>query len=304
MIEVAGLTKRFGDLLAVDELSFECRPGRVTGFLGPNGAGKTTTLRMLLGLVTPTAVPRPSTAAATPTSRTRSAPSARRWRRRASTPAAAAAPTCGCSPRRVSCPTARVDEVLELVGLADAGRRRVGATPWACGNGWHWPERCSATPGPVLDEPANGLDPEGIAWLRGFLRHLAGEGRTVLVSSHVLAEVQQTVDDVVIVARGRLVLACPLDDLDASAARTVVVRTPDVGALRAMLEQGVDGQRPTAVQPQPDGPRGVRRTRRRGRAGRAPGGRRAARAARGGGDLERAFLDLTRDTDDPPVSAA
>jgi ABC-2 type transport system ATP-binding protein len=301
VIEVAGLTKRFGDVLAVDDLSFACATGRVTGFLGPNGAGKTTTLRCLLGLVTPT-----------------SGTSSVDGRRFADLDdpirtVGAALEASSFHPGRSGrthlrtlaeaggVPVGRVDTVLELVGLVDAARRRVGTYSMGMRQRLALAGALLGDPRVlVLDEPANGLDPEGIAWLRGFLRYLAGEGRTVLLSSHVLAEVQQTVDDVVIVARGRLVLACPLTQLDASASRTVVVRTPDAGALQAMLEQGVDGQRPSSVQARADGALVV--------AGVPAGtvGRAALRAGaelhelrEEGGDLERVFLELTRDPEAP-----
>jgi ABC-2 type transport system ATP-binding protein len=302
VITVERLSKTFGTVVAVDDLSFTCQAGRVTGFLGPNGAGKTTTLRMLLGLVTPT-----------------SGTSSVDGRRFADLDdpirtVGAAVEASSFHPGRSGrthlrtlaeaggVPTGRVDEVLELVGLVDAGGRRAGTYSMGMRQRLALAGALLGDPRVlVLDEPANGLDPEGIAWLRGFLRYLAGEGRTVLLSSHVLAEVQQTVDDVVIVARGRLVLACPLTELDASAARSVVARTPDVGALQAMLEQGVDGQLPTSIRVRGDDVLVV--------AG-VPAstvGRAALRAGaelhelrEEGGDLERVFLELTRDPEAAP----
>jgi ABC-2 type transport system ATP-binding protein len=306
MITVERLSKTFGDVVAVDDVSFACAPGRVTGFLGPNGAGKTTTLRMLLGLVRPTSGasyvdgrrfadlddPIRTVGAALEASSFHPGRSGRthlRWLAEAG-----------------NVPADRVPQVLELVGLTDTAGRRVGTYSMGMRQRLALAGALLGDPRVlVLDEPANGLDPEGIAWLRGFLRYLAGEGRTVLLSSHVLAEVQQTVDDVVIVARGRLVLACPLAELDARAGRTVVVRSPDVGALHSMLEQGVDGQRPTSLHPTTDGGLVV--------AG-VPAslvGRAALRAGaelhelrEEGGDLERVFLELTRDPAAPDAAGS
>jgi ABC-2 type transport system ATP-binding protein len=216
VIEISGLTKRFADVTAVDQVSFAVDRGSVTGFLGPNGAGKTTTLRMLLGLVTPTGgsatingrpyreLPAPlhAVGAALESSSAYPGRTARSHLRIAA--------LAGGAGRR------RVEEVLDLTGLADAAGRRVGrfslgmkqrlglATALLCD-----PEIL------ILDEPANGLDPEGVRWLRQLLRRLAGEGRTVLVSSHILAEVAQTVDRVVILDHGRLVTAATLAELTA-----------------------------------------------------------------------------------------
>lgn len=233
-IEVTGLTKRFGSVLAVDDLTFAVEPGRMTGFLGPNGAGKTTTLRMLLGLIRPTSGS--STIGGRPYSQLdeplravgagldgssfhpgRSGRDHLRW-------VAAAA----------GIPAGRADEVLALTGLRDAARRRVGGYSMGMRQRLALAGALLGDPQVViLDEPANGLDPEGIAWLRGFLRHLAAEGRTVLVSSHVLSEVQQTVDDVLIIARGRLVRSGPLSTLGGVVGTEV--HSPDSDALRAAL---------------------------------------------------------------------
>jgi ABC-2 type transport system ATP-binding protein len=216
-IEVRGLTKRFGQLIAVGQLSFAVDRGTITGFLGPNGAGKTTTLRMLLGLVEPTA----GTALI----------NGRRYRDLAEPLRAVGASLEASSahPGRTArnhlrvhamagnAPPGRLPKVLELTGLADAADRRVGefslgmrqrlalATALLCD-----PEIL------LLDEPANGLDPEGVRWLRRLLRGLAAEGRTVLVSSHILAEVAQTVENVVIVDHGRLVAHSALAELTAA----------------------------------------------------------------------------------------
>src|SRR5215212_11284011 len=246
-IEVTGLTQVFGGTVkAVDDLSFSVEPGSVTGFLGPNGAGKTTTLRCLLGLVSPTSgtatiggrryvdLPHPlgEVGALLEASSFHAGRTARDSLRVAALPA-------GVDERRV-------DAVLDLVGLTPAARRRVGEFSLGMRQRLGLAQALLADPAVlVLDEPANGLDPEGIAWLRGFLRALAAEGRTVLVSSHVLSEVQQTVDDVVIVARGRLVRQGSLASIEAGPA-AVLVRTPTpellADALAAYAVQQVDGQ--------------------------------------------------------------
>ncbi len=234
-IDVAGLSKRFGGTTAVDDLSFTVRPGVVTGFLGPNGAGKTTTLRCLLGLVRPDAGtaaigghayrdlrdPLRTVGAALESSSFHPGRSARAHLE-------VLALAAGLDPRRS-------EELLALVGLTEVAGRRVSGFSLGMRQRLALAQALLGDP-PVLllDEPANGLDPAGIAWLRGFLRALAAEGRTVLVSSHVLGEVQQTVDDVVVIARGRLVRQGALADLrDGSAA--VLVRTPQPDALRAAL---------------------------------------------------------------------
>jgi ABC-2 type transport system ATP-binding protein len=238
-INVHELTKRFGDVLAVDGLGFEVEEGTVVGFLGPNGAGKTTTLRMLLGLVTPTAgsatfggrayreLPAPTrvVGAVLEASGFHPGRSARNHLRVLATAA--------------GLPGRRVDEVLRQVGLAEAANRRVGG--FSLGMRQRLGLAAALLGDPevlLLDEPANGLDPEGIHWLRGLIRGQADEGRTVLVSSHVLAEVAQTVDQVVIIARGRLVAQSTLADLTAGAATAVRVRTPQAEALRDRLAAG------------------------------------------------------------------
>src|SRR5687767_4491188 len=249
-IAVEGLTKRFGSVRAVEDLTFATTPGRVTGFLGPNGAGKTTTLRMVLGLVTPTAGsalvegqryadladPLRTVGAALEASSFHPGRSARDHLR--------VLATAG------GLPLQRADETLQQVGLADVADRRAGG--FSLGMRQRLALAAALLGDPrvlVLDEPANGLDPEGIAWLRGFLRYLAGEGRTVLISSHVLSEVQQTVDDVVIVARGRLVRQATLAELDDPTMRAVAVRTPTPDALQLALSTA----RLPAAQPAADG---------------------------------------------------
>jgi ABC-2 type transport system ATP-binding protein len=230
------LTKRFGELRAVDGLSFALAAGTVTGFLGPNGAGKTTTLRMLLGLAAPTSgsalvFGRRYVELDDPTRRVGAVLEAtdfhpgRSGRDHLRTLAAAA---------RIE--PARVDEVLRLVELEGAARRRVKT--YSLGMRQRLSLAAALLGDPellVLDEPANGLDPEGVHWLRDFLRDFAAQGRTVFVSSHVLAEVAQTVDRVVIVNKGRLVAESPLAELTARVAGAVHVRTPRRADLERVL---------------------------------------------------------------------
>jgi ABC-2 type transport system ATP-binding protein len=205
VIEIKGLTKRFGDRAAVDDLSFVAREGAVTGFLGPNGAGKTTTLRMLLGLVTPTEGTatiggQPYAALAAPVRHVGAVLEATGFHpgRRARDHLRVLAVGAGL-------PLARADEVLEEVGLADVGRSRVKTFSLGMRQRLGLAAALLGEPDVlILDEPTNGLDPEGVHWLRQFLRRHADRGGTVLVSSHLLAEVAQTVDEVLILDRGRL----------------------------------------------------------------------------------------------------
>jgi ABC-2 type transport system ATP-binding protein len=235
-IETAGLTKRYGEVTAVDDLSFAVREGAVTGFLGPNGAGKTTTLRMILALA------RPSAGSSTVLGR----PYAQ-----LDDPARAVGANleiAGAHPGRkgrdhlralaamARIPRSRVEEVLRLVELEGAADRRAGK--YSMGMRQRLGLAATLLGDPrvlILDEPANGLDPQGIRWLRDFLRGMAAEGRTVLVSSHVLAEVAQTVDDVVVIHRGKLVEQGPVSKLTAGG--HVVVRSPRPDELRAALER-------------------------------------------------------------------
>jgi ABC-2 type transport system ATP-binding protein len=236
VIAFDGLTKRFGDVVAVDDLTVELGRGRVIGLLGPNGAGKTTTLRLLLGLVAPTSGSatidgRPYRALDEPIRHIGAVLEATSFHpgRRARDHLRVLAATAGLANHRV-------DEVLAEVGLAGAARRRVGGFSLGMRQRLGLAAALLGDPDVlVLDEPTNGLDPEGIRWLRDFLRAYAASGRTVLVSSHLLAEVAQTVDDVVVLAGGRLVAHAPLPEL--LSGRTVVrVRTPDAAALRAALD--------------------------------------------------------------------
>jgi len=235
-ISVQGLTKRFGDVLAVDQLDFEIDQGTVAGFLGPNGAGKTTTLRMLLGLVAPTAgtatvADRPYRELPDPARQVGAVLEASGFHpgRSARDHLRVLSVAAGIDP-------GRADQALERTGLAAAGRRRVGGFSLGMRQRLGLAGALLGDPEVlILDEPANGLDPEGVHWLRGLVRGLADEGRTVLVSSHVLAEVAQTVDQVVIIDRGRLVAQSTLAALTAGADRAVRVRTPQPEALRDLL---------------------------------------------------------------------
>jgi ABC-2 type transport system ATP-binding protein len=239
VVKCESLTKRYGDVLAVDDLSFNLESGTITGFLGPNGAGKTTTLRMLLGLANPTSgratifgesydqLERPAVRVGAVLEATDFHPgrSGRDHLRILN--------------RAAGLPLARVDEVLELVELDHAARRRVKG--YSLGMRQRLGLAAALLGDPdllVLDEPANGLDPEGVRWLRDFLRAYAQDGRTVIVSSHVLAEVAQTVDQVLIINHGRLVIESSLERLTAQVGGSVRVRSPQLSQLADALHRG------------------------------------------------------------------
>ncbi len=236
VLEFSGVTKRFGAVTAVSGLTARVEPGVVTGFLGPNGAGKTTSLRILLGLV------RATDGAAT-IGGERYAQLARPMHSvgavlEASSfhPGRTGAAHLNVYAQAGRIPKPRVDEVLGLVGLADAAGRKVGGYSLGMRQRLGLAYALLGDPGVlVLDEPTNGLDPEGIKWIRGFLRQLAGEGRTVFVSSHLLSEVQQTVDSLLIISRGRLVFQGALEDLADPEEQATVVDSPDRAALAEAL---------------------------------------------------------------------
>ena len=241
MIRIEGLTKRFGAVLAVDNLNFVVAQGTVTGFLGPNGAGKTTTLRALLGLITPTTGRatidgRPYRELADPIRHVGALLDASGFH-----PGRSARNHLRVVATAAGLPAARADQVLAQVGLADVAGRRVGTFSLGMRQRLGLATALLGDPQVlVLDEPANGLDPEGVHWLRGLLRHLADQGRTVLVSSHVLAEIAQTVDQVVIIAAGRLVTQSALPALTDQAKDAVRVRSAEPQVLRDLLvRQGV-----------------------------------------------------------------
>jgi ABC-2 type transport system ATP-binding protein len=237
MIEARGLTKRYGEKTAVAGLSFTVRPGVVTGFLGPNGAGKSTTMRMILGLDAPThgevtvngrryadhAAPLHEVGALLEAKAVHTGRSAYHH-------LLAMACTHGISRKRV-------DEVIDLVGLREVARRHVGS--FSLGMGQRLGVACALLADPatlVLDEPVNGLDPEGILWIRNLMRGLAAEGRTVFVSSHLMSEMALTAEHLVVIGRGRLIADVSVAEFTNSASRKLVrVRTPMATQLRDLL---------------------------------------------------------------------
>ncbi|MGW9351689.1 ABC-2 type transport system ATP-binding protein [Nocardiopsis flavescens] len=237
MLAVRELTKRYGDRTVVDGLTFTVEPGRVTGFLGPNGAGKTTTMRVLLGLAAATSgealvdgrayrdLPRPAlrVGAVLPSGPAHPGRSARAHLR-----AKAAS---------VGVPRDRVEEVLEQAGLAGAAGRRVGGYSLGMRQRLGVADALLGDPGVLLfDEPVNGLDLDGVRWMRGLMRRMAGEGRTVFVSSHLMSEMEAVADHLVVVGRGRLITDAPLSEVIGAWSRThVEVRTPDTGSLGECL---------------------------------------------------------------------
>jgi ABC-2 type transport system ATP-binding protein len=237
MISLEAVSKRYGDRLAVDDLSFTVAPGRVTGFLGPNGSGKSTTMRMILGLDAPTTGRalvdgRPYAEHDAPLHMVGALLEARGTHpgRSAVAHLRALAVTHGI-------PRSRVGEVLELVGLSSVATRRAGGFSLGMGQRLGIAAALLGDPRVVmLDEPVNGLDPDGIQWIRSLLRGLAAEGRTVFVSSHLMSEMAMTADHLVVIGRGKLIADVPVEELIARASRDVVrVRTPDGRRLRELL---------------------------------------------------------------------
>jgi ABC-2 type transport system ATP-binding protein len=238
MIEVSGVSKRYGDKVAVDDLSFTIKPGVVTGFLGPNGAGKSTTMRLILGLDAP------SSGTATVNGKRYqdlAAPlcevgalleaSAVHTGRSGYNHLLALAQTHGI-------PRTRVDEVIELVGLGSVAHKRVGGFSLGMGQRLGVAAALLGDPATViLDEPANGLDPEGIRWIRNLLKGLAAEGRTVFLSSHLMSEMEQTAEHLIVIGRGRLIADTPVATFvaQASAGAPVRVRSPQLPALTDAL---------------------------------------------------------------------
>ncbi|MDX2730488.1 MULTISPECIES: ATP-binding cassette domain-containing protein [Streptomyces] len=237
MIEAHCLTKRYGSKTAVEDVSFTVRPGIVTGFLGPNGAGKSTTMRLILGLDAPTAGyatvnGRPYAHHAAPLHEVGAMLEARATHtgRTAYHHLLALAATTGI-PRR------RVNEVIDLVGLREVADKRAGGFSLGMGQRLGIASALLGDPATViLDEPVNGLDPEGIRWIRNLLKGLAGEGRTVFVSSHLMSEMAVTAEHLVVIGRGRLIADTSVEEFTRSAARTVVrVRCPDIDRLKGLL---------------------------------------------------------------------
>jgi ABC-2 type transport system ATP-binding protein len=252
MIEVTNLTKRYGATMAVDDLSFTIRPGIVTGFLGPNGAGKSTTMRMILGLDAPTTGSatvngRPVSSHAAPLTEIGALLEARAVhpKRSARNHLRALAATTRISNRRV-------DEVIGLVGLDDVADRTAGGFSLGMGQRLGIASALLGDPATVmLDEPVNGLDPEGIVWIRRLLQGLAAEGRTVFVSSHLMSEMALTAEHFVIIGRGQLIADVSATELRAmSPAQQVLVRTPDGMKLRDAL--AADGVHVTSDPDRPD----------------------------------------------------
>ena len=250
MIEATGLTKRYGDKTAVDDVSFTVRPGIVTGFLGPNGAGKSTTMRLIVGLDRPTAgrvtvdgrdyaklraplreVGVLLDAKAVHTGRT------------AENHLLALAATHGIRRKRV-------DEVIALTGLESVARRRVGG--FSLGMGQRLGIAAALLGDPsilILDEPVNGLDPEGVIWVRELTRHLASQGRTIFLSSHLMTEMAQTADHIIVLGRGRVIADAPVATIEAMATGTAVhVRTPDADRFAPLLTTAGG----TVTHPEPD----------------------------------------------------
>ncbi len=236
-IEAQGLSKRYGATVAVDGLSFTVRPGLVTGFVGPNGAGKSTTLRLILGLDAPDAGSalvngRPYAELASPLREVGALLDAR-----AAHPGRSARDHLRWLAASNGLPRRRVDEVLALVGLERAARRRVGG--FSLGMAQRLGIAAALLGDPpilLLDEPVNGLDPEGIRWIRGLLRSLAAEGRAVLVSSHLMGELEGTADHLIVIGRGRLLADAGVRELlDGATGARVTVRTPEAAEVMAVL---------------------------------------------------------------------
>jgi ABC-2 type transport system ATP-binding protein len=250
MIELQHLTKRFGDKVAVDDLSLTIRPGVITGFLGPNGAGKSTTIRMIIGLDNPTSGRvlidgRPYADHASPlrTIGTLTDARAAQGGRSAYYHLRALAASNGI-------PTRRVHEVLDIVGLGDVARKRIKGFSLGMGQRVGIAAALLGDPGTViLDEPVNGLDPEGILWIRNLMKNLAREGRTVFVSSHLMSEMALTAEHLVIIGRGRLMVDMAMSDfITEHAESSVLVHSPEATRLTGLLEQAGG-----AVAPDDDG---------------------------------------------------
>jgi len=294
VIELRGLTKHFGTTAAVDDLTFTVRPGVVTGFLGPNGAGKTTTMRMILGLAVPT-----SGSALVAGRRYAELPSPLRevgalLDARAAHGSRTARDHLLCLARGNGIAPRRVEELLERVGLEHVARRRVGAFSLGMSQRLGIAAALLGDPGVLLfDEPVNGLDPEGIRWIRHLMRDLAAEGRTVLVSSHLMTEMSLTADHLLVIGRGRLIADSGVEEFTRANSRSaVLVRTAEAGPFaRRLADAG--GQ----VRTGPEGAltvSGLDST----EIGRlaAAGGVVLSELTPHRSSLEEAFMDLTRDS--------
>ncbi len=237
MIEAEGLTKRYGDTLAVDNLTFSVAPGRITGFLGPNGAGKTTTMRLILGLDRPTSGRvtvngRPFDRLAQPMRQVGALLDAKALHGGRS-----AYNHLLCLAQSNNLPTSRVGEVLALVGLSDVASKR--ARGYSLGMGQRLGIAATLLGDPeilMFDEPVNGLDPEGILWIRNLMKALAAEGRTIFVSSHLMSEMENTADHLLVIGRGKLIADCTVEDfITANSQQRVRVRTPQHEQLSKVL---------------------------------------------------------------------
>ena len=238
MIQARSLTKRYGDVLAVDDLSFDVRPGLVTGFLGPNGAGKSTTMRLILGLDAPTGGSvtvngRPYVQLHQPLHEVGALLEAKGIH-----PGRSARNHLRCLAQANLIPSARIDEVLEIVGLSAVADKQAGG--FSLGMNQRLGIAAALLGDPsilLLDEPVNGLDPEGIIWIRTLLRSLAGEGRTVFLSSHLMSEMSMTADRLIVIGRGRLIADTTVADfIQASSGNRIRVRSPEAAALAEVLE--------------------------------------------------------------------
>jgi ABC-2 type transport system ATP-binding protein len=293
MIEVRDLTKVYGESVAVDHVSFTVEPGVVTGFLGPNGAGKSTTMRMVLGLDRPTSGValvngRSYTGSAAPLAELGALLDARAVDkgRSARDHLRAVGATVGVGKRRV-------DEVLDLVGLAEVAGKPAGGFSLGMGQRLGLATALIADPAVLmLDEPVNGLDPDGILWIRGLLRDLAAEGRTVFVSSHLMSEMELTADHLVVIGRGRILADTSMSEFIASASPArVAVSSPDADRLRRLL--AADGVTVTSTSDADLVVEGVPAARIGDLA--AAQGLRLHRLAEQAVSLEAAFMELTRD---------
>ena len=250
MIEAHDLTKRYGDKLAVDHLTFSVQPGTVTGFLGPNGAGKSTTMRLLLGL------DRPNSGSATIAGKAyRDLPRPMAvvgalLEARAIHSGRSAYNHLLCLAQTQGLPRKRVDEVIDFVGLTSVARKRAGG--FSLGMGQRLGIAAALLGDPqvlLLDEPVNGLDPEGVLWIRNMMKHLAGEGRTVFVSSHLMNEMAVTAENLIVIGRGKLMADCSTEEfIERSSEKTVLVRSPDAPKLSEIIT-GEGAQ----VRQEPDG---------------------------------------------------
>lgn len=247
MISLHGLTKRYGEKTVVDDLSFDISEGRVTGFLGPNGSGKSTTMRMILGLDRPTSGRALIGGKAYGDLENPAREVGALLDAKAVHPGRSAYRHLVAMARAIGSPVSRVDEVLDRVGLAPVARQRAGSFSLGMGQRLGIAGALLGDPGILIfDEPVNGLDPDGVLWIRRLMRSLAAEGRTVLVSSHLMSEMQETADQLVIIGKGRLVADAPIADvIEASSQNAVKVASPDAAELRRQLS--LAGMRVEAV---------------------------------------------------------